>query len=148
MPQEGHAGRKVTRTCVSRPDAVRPSGGGEGAVVPQLPLPPASGLLSCSGLQAHTPFEAGRVAARHKRGPRFRGDGNGRRFHFIPRVRPRQTRVRWDDARRARRDATRARRPMLNRGRASLPLAAIPEGGIVPPPPLARPHRLSCHRSG
>jgi hypothetical protein len=34
---------------------VCPRWGHEGAVTPQLPLPPASGLLSCLCLQAHIP---------------------------------------------------------------------------------------------
>ena len=76
----------------SRSDAVCPRWGGEGAVVPQLSPPIASGLLSCSCRPAHTPSEAGRVAARHKRGPRLGGNGNGRRFHF-PHVRPRHSRA-------------------------------------------------------
>ena len=54
-------------------------GGDEGAVVPQLSLPPASGLLSSSGRQAHTPSEVGRGLACHTRGPR---SGTAVGFHF------------------------------------------------------------------
>jgi hypothetical protein len=54
-------------------------GGDEGAVVPQLSLPPASGLLSSSGRQAHTPSEVGRGLACHTRGPRL---GTAVGFHF------------------------------------------------------------------
>jgi hypothetical protein len=57
----------------------RLQGGDEGAVVPQLSLPPASGLLSSSGRQAHTPSEVGRGLACHTRGPR---SGTAVGFHF------------------------------------------------------------------
>jgi hypothetical protein len=57
----------------------RSQGGDEGAVLPQIPPPPASGLLSCSRRQAHTPSEAGRGRPVTRGG---RGSGNGRRFPF------------------------------------------------------------------
>ena len=76
MPQQGHVG------CNADADNVREgrtqsasTGGDEGAVVPQLSLPPASRPLSCSRRQAHTPSEAGRVAARHTRGATVGGTG-------------------------------------------------------------------------
>ena len=64
------AARPLRTLCEKVGRSLPPSGGGEGALVPQLSLPPAPGLLSSSWRQAHTPSEAGRVAARHKRGPR------------------------------------------------------------------------------
>ena len=56
MPQQGHDHCKSDADTVCDGRAQSASGGGdEGAVPPQIPLPPASGLLSCSRRQAHTP---------------------------------------------------------------------------------------------
>jgi hypothetical protein len=45
MPQRGHGRRRADPDTVrSRPDAVCPRRGDEGALVPQLSLPPVSGL--------------------------------------------------------------------------------------------------------
>jgi hypothetical protein len=56
MPQQGHGRCKADADTVCDGRAQSASGGGdEGAVPPQIPLPPAPGLLSCSRRQAHTP---------------------------------------------------------------------------------------------
>jgi hypothetical protein len=73
-----------------------PVGGTSGAVTPQLPLPPASDLLSSSRRQTH-PSEAGRVACLSQEGATVRGKGAA--VGSISRVRPRhvQAAVSGDD---------------------------------------------------
>jgi hypothetical protein len=67
---------------------VCPCGGDEGAVVPQLSLPPTSGpCLARSDVRILHGRPGEWLPAQE--GATVRGDGNGRRFHFIPRVRPR-----------------------------------------------------------
>jgi hypothetical protein len=85
MPQQGHGRYKADADTVREGRTQSASSGGdEGALVPQLSLPPASGplvLLAPTGAY----FVRGRACGcPSQEGATVRGDGNGRRFHFIP----------------------------------------------------------------